>query len=64
MTKAATLRGPTLGAEFKQIVVDYIERRWGTKGTGAVEIVERLWGIVPLNGVEFLRPKVHHSICI
>jgi (E)-4-hydroxy-3-methylbut-2-enyl-diphosphate synthase len=27
--KAATLRGPTLAADFKQMVVDYIERRWG-----------------------------------
>ena len=28
--KAATLRGPTLCADFKQMVIDYIERRWGT----------------------------------
>ncbi len=27
--KAATLRGPTLAADFKQMVVDYIERRFG-----------------------------------
>ena len=27
--KAATLRGPTLTADFKQMVVDYIERRFG-----------------------------------
>ncbi len=27
--KAATLRGPTLSADFKQIVIDYIERRFG-----------------------------------
>jgi (E)-4-hydroxy-3-methylbut-2-enyl-diphosphate synthase len=27
--KAATLRGPTLAADFKQMVIDYIERRWG-----------------------------------
>jgi (E)-4-hydroxy-3-methylbut-2-enyl-diphosphate synthase len=27
--KAATLRGPTLAADFKQMVVDYIERRYG-----------------------------------
>ncbi|HEY4774605.1 MAG TPA: flavodoxin-dependent (E)-4-hydroxy-3-methylbut-2-enyl-diphosphate synthase [Xanthobacteraceae bacterium] len=27
--KAATLRGPTVAAEFKQMVVDYIERRYG-----------------------------------
>ena len=27
--KAHTLRGPTLAADFKQIVTDYIERRFG-----------------------------------
>jgi (E)-4-hydroxy-3-methylbut-2-enyl-diphosphate synthase len=27
--KAATLRGPTLAADFKQLVTDYIERRFG-----------------------------------
>ena len=27
--KAATLRGPTLNADFKQMVIDYIERRFG-----------------------------------
>jgi (E)-4-hydroxy-3-methylbut-2-enyl-diphosphate synthase len=31
--KAATLRGPTLSADFKQMVVDYIERRFGRAGT-------------------------------
>jgi (E)-4-hydroxy-3-methylbut-2-enyl-diphosphate synthase len=31
--KAATLRGPTLSADFKQMVIDYIERRFGTGGT-------------------------------
>ncbi|HXX25745.1 MAG TPA: flavodoxin-dependent (E)-4-hydroxy-3-methylbut-2-enyl-diphosphate synthase [Pseudolabrys sp.] len=31
--KAATLRGATLSADFKQMVIDYIERRWGTGGT-------------------------------
>jgi (E)-4-hydroxy-3-methylbut-2-enyl-diphosphate synthase len=30
--KAATLRGPTLSADFKQMVIDYIERRFGTSG--------------------------------
>jgi len=30
--KAATLRGPTLAADFKQMVVDYIERRYGGGG--------------------------------
>jgi (E)-4-hydroxy-3-methylbut-2-enyl-diphosphate synthase len=34
--KAATLRGPTLTADFKQMVVDYIGRRWGT-GVKAAE---------------------------
>ena len=28
--KAATLRGATLSADFKQMVIDYIERRFGT----------------------------------
>ncbi len=32
--KAATLRGPTLSADFKQMVIDYIERRYGTGGAG------------------------------
>jgi (E)-4-hydroxy-3-methylbut-2-enyl-diphosphate synthase len=32
--KAATLRGPTLTADFKQMVVEYIERRYGTGGAG------------------------------
>jgi len=31
--KAATLRGATLGADFKQMVMDYIERRFGAGGT-------------------------------
>ena len=31
--KAATLRGPTLGADFKQLVIEYIERRFGGAGT-------------------------------
>jgi (E)-4-hydroxy-3-methylbut-2-enyl-diphosphate synthase len=31
--KAATLRGPTLSADFKTMVIDYIERRFGTGGT-------------------------------
>ena len=32
--KAATLRGATLSADFKQMVIDYIERRWGTERAG------------------------------
>jgi (E)-4-hydroxy-3-methylbut-2-enyl-diphosphate synthase len=33
--KAATLRGPTLAADFKQMVADYIERRYGQGRTAA-----------------------------
>jgi len=33
--KAATLRGTTLSADFKQMVIDYIERRWGTTARAA-----------------------------
>jgi (E)-4-hydroxy-3-methylbut-2-enyl-diphosphate synthase len=32
--KVATLRGATVAAEFKQMVIDYIERRYGTAGAG------------------------------
>src|SRR3954465_3707403 len=32
--KAMTLRGPTLAADFKNIVIDYIERRYGAAGAG------------------------------
>jgi len=32
--KAATLRGPTLAADFKTMVIDYIERRFGSGGAG------------------------------
>ena len=35
--KAATLREPTLSADFKQMVIDYIERRWGTGARTAAE---------------------------
>jgi hypothetical protein len=35
--KAATLRGPTLSADFKQMVIDYIEGRWGTGARTAAE---------------------------
>jgi (E)-4-hydroxy-3-methylbut-2-enyl-diphosphate synthase len=31
---AATLRGPTLAADFKTMVIDYIERRYGNGGAG------------------------------
>jgi (E)-4-hydroxy-3-methylbut-2-enyl-diphosphate synthase len=33
--KAATLRGPTLAADFKQMVIDYIERRFGSGAKAA-----------------------------
>jgi (E)-4-hydroxy-3-methylbut-2-enyl-diphosphate synthase len=29
-----TLRGPTVAADFQKIVIDYIERRFGTGGAG------------------------------
>jgi (E)-4-hydroxy-3-methylbut-2-enyl-diphosphate synthase len=35
--KVATLRGPTLTADFKQMVIDYIERRFGTGNCTAAE---------------------------
>jgi (E)-4-hydroxy-3-methylbut-2-enyl-diphosphate synthase len=36
--KAATLRGATLTTDFKQMVVDYIERRWGTGAASAKKL--------------------------
>ncbi|MGE0749379.1 MAG: flavodoxin-dependent (E)-4-hydroxy-3-methylbut-2-enyl-diphosphate synthase [Variibacter sp.] len=35
--KAKTLRGPTLAADFKQLVIDYIENRFGTANRTAAE---------------------------
>jgi (E)-4-hydroxy-3-methylbut-2-enyl-diphosphate synthase len=35
--KVATLRGATVAADFKQMVVDYIERRYGTGAKAAAE---------------------------
>jgi (E)-4-hydroxy-3-methylbut-2-enyl-diphosphate synthase len=35
--KAVTLRGPTVAADFKQIVIDYIEKRYGASGQKAAE---------------------------
>src|SRR5215211_5518016 len=32
--KAMTLRGPTVAADFKQMVIDYIDRRFGQGGAG------------------------------
>ncbi len=32
--KSVTLRGPTVAADFKQMVIDYIERRFGHAGAG------------------------------
>jgi (E)-4-hydroxy-3-methylbut-2-enyl-diphosphate synthase len=36
--KAATLRGATLTTDFKQMVIDYIERRWGTTARATTEL--------------------------
>jgi (E)-4-hydroxy-3-methylbut-2-enyl-diphosphate synthase len=36
--KAATLRGATLTTDFKQMVIDYIERRWGTTARAATDV--------------------------
>jgi (E)-4-hydroxy-3-methylbut-2-enyl-diphosphate synthase len=33
--KAVTLRGPTIAADFKNLVVDYIEKRFGGRGIAA-----------------------------
>lgn len=33
--KAVTLRGPTVAADFKKLVIDYIERRYGAANAGA-----------------------------
>ena len=33
--KFKTLRGPTIAAEFKTMVIDYIERRFGASKTAA-----------------------------
>ena len=38
--KAATLRGATLTTDFKQMVVDYIERRWGTGAATAKKLAD------------------------
>jgi (E)-4-hydroxy-3-methylbut-2-enyl-diphosphate synthase len=35
--KAVTLRGPSVAADFKQMVIDYIERRFGATGRPAAE---------------------------
>jgi (E)-4-hydroxy-3-methylbut-2-enyl-diphosphate synthase len=35
--KAVTLRGPTVAADFQKLVIDYIERRFGTGGRAAAE---------------------------
>src|SRR5262249_15462113 len=32
--KAVTLRGPTVAADFQKLVIDYIERRFGTGSAG------------------------------
>jgi (E)-4-hydroxy-3-methylbut-2-enyl-diphosphate synthase len=33
--KAVTLRGPTVAADFKKMVIDYIEKRYGAASAGA-----------------------------
>ncbi|HMK80958.1 MAG TPA: flavodoxin-dependent (E)-4-hydroxy-3-methylbut-2-enyl-diphosphate synthase [Xanthobacteraceae bacterium] len=33
--KAVTLRGPTVAADFKKLVIDYIEKRYGAASAGA-----------------------------
>ena len=35
--KAITLRGPTVSADFQKLVIDYIERRFGSSGRTAAE---------------------------
>jgi (E)-4-hydroxy-3-methylbut-2-enyl-diphosphate synthase len=45
--KAATLRGATLSADFKQMVIDYIERRWG-QGARAAESARAVKEYSPL----------------
>jgi (E)-4-hydroxy-3-methylbut-2-enyl-diphosphate synthase len=35
--KVATLRGPTLTADFKAMMIDYIDRRFGQAGRAAAE---------------------------
>jgi (E)-4-hydroxy-3-methylbut-2-enyl-diphosphate synthase len=35
--KAATLRGPTLADDFRKMVAEYVERRWGQKSADAAE---------------------------
>jgi len=32
--KAVTLRGPTVAADFKKMVIDYIEKRYGAASAG------------------------------
>ena len=35
--KAATLRGPSIAADFEKMVADYIEQRFGQHGKAAAE---------------------------
>jgi (E)-4-hydroxy-3-methylbut-2-enyl-diphosphate synthase len=35
--KVVTLRGPTVGQDFKQIAIDYIEKRYGLGGQKAAK---------------------------
>ncbi len=45
--KAVTLRGPTIAAEFKALVIDYIEKRFGRKGQDGGGIDEAAKGTLP-----------------
>ena len=40
--KVATLRGATLTADFKQMVTDYIERRFGIRAREASKPMETI----------------------
>src|SRR3954463_15440564 len=60
--KAVTLRGPTVAADFKQMVIDYIERRFGHGGAGRTAAGERraLRGWVrPQPPLRFPAPVLH-----
>ena len=55
--KAMTLRGPTVSADFKQIVIDYIEKRYGAGAEGG--------GVVsPLRSVPIHEYHPRHQHCL
>jgi hypothetical protein len=41
--KSATLRGPTLAVDFKQTMIDYIERSFGTGRRAAEKLSKAVW---------------------